>query len=197
MIFGIDSLNAQIKLPVQFAIQKGSNGDVFEVRKDFNSDGKEDLFAVVHRGEENKLFVAISNANSTYTYSSHPPIEYFNCCDRIEQKGNIIKIYSNGMRYFESYTFRFNKANKTFDFIGFDSENFGNAIHDGAGTVSFNLITGNYESSINHVPMDASSPEEGKIVQTKLKRKLPKIYTVNNFNEAIKAIEKILIERNP
>lgn len=185
------SASAQINLPAGYSIQKSMEGKPNEIRHDFNSDGKPDMFAVIQKGEETKLFAAVSNAKGAYMMSTHPAMEYFDCCNRLELKGNIVKVFSNGMRYFENYTFRYNKTNSGFDLIGFDSESFGNAVHDGAGNKSLNLLTGDYISV--HTEVDANNPEHYDVVQRKKKLKLPKKYTLKNFNEAKQYIEKLNI----
>jgi hypothetical protein len=175
--------SAQIQLPQGYSVQKNMDGKANEIRTDFNADGKQDVIAVITKGEDVKLFAAISSSKGSYTYSTHKSMEYFDCCSRMEQKGNIVKIHSNGMRYFENYTLRYNKTSFGFDVIGFDSESFGNAINDGAGTKSINLLTGDFESSINQVP--SGQPEKGKVVKQKKKLRVPKKYTLKNFNEAM------------
>lgn len=182
--------SAQIKLPQGYSVQKNMDGKANEIRSDFNADGKQDMIAVIVKGEDVKLFAAVSGSNGTYIYSTHASMEYWDCCSRLEQKGTIVKIHSNGMRYFENYTLRYNKTNFGFDLIGFDSESFGNAINDRAGTKSLNLLTGDFESSINHVP--SGQPEKGKVVKQKKKLRIPKKYTLKSFHEAMDFIAKVV-----
>jgi hypothetical protein len=183
------SATAQIKFPVGYTVQKNMEGSPNEIRTDFNGDGKQDVFAVINKGEDTKLFAAVSNAKGAYVVSTHSTLNFFDCCNRIELKGNIVKVFSNGMRYFENYTFRYNKTNFGFDVIGFDSESFGNAVHEGAGARSLNLITGDYISI--HQEVDINNPENYDVVQKKKKLKLPKKYTLKNFNELLLYLEKL------
>lgn len=134
-----------------------------------------------------RLFAAISGPKG-YRSITHGDLEYLDCCNRIEQKGAVIKVYSNGMRYFENYTFRYNKTTSTFDFIGYDNESFGNAVNDGAGTHSINMLTGTHIGHIYHA--DRNNPEtEGQAEDFTRKYKMPKRFTLSDFPAAMKWIE--------
>lgn len=180
------NVKAQFNLPAGYAIQDGLNGKN-QIRSDFNGDGKQDLFAVIQKGQEStKFFAAISEPNG-YLRITHDDLDYIDCCGSIEQKGAIIKVYSNGMRYFEHYTFRYNKTSKTFDFIGYDDENLGNASLEGVGSNSINLLTGTHISH-KYYP-DLSNPAEGKSKDVTRKYKMPQRYTLTDFPAAKKWIE--------
>lgn len=183
---------AQWQLPEGYTIQQSPDGKANKIEQDFNGDGKNDLFAVLgNKQQEIKLFAAISSKDG-YKAIHHAPLEYLDCCNRVECKNNIVKVFSNGMRYFENYTFRFNKTTSTFDFIGYDNESFGNAVHDGAGFHSINLLTGLHKGSVYQ--SNPNNPEDGKARTMNRKEKLPKKYTLSTFDAAMKWIEKIVQE---
>lgn len=176
---------AQFKLPEGYAIQDGLNGKN-QILSDFNSDGKQDLFAVIQNGQEStKFFAAISVPNG-YLRITHDDLDYIDCCGGIEQKAAIIKLYSNGNRYFEHYTFRYNKTTQTFDFIGYDDENLGNASLEGVGSNSINLLTGTHISHTYYPGL--SNPTEGKSKELTRKYKMPQRYTLSEFPAAMRWI---------
>ena len=153
---------------------------------------KKDLFAVLsNQQQQTKLFAALSGKDGHKTIH-HSPLDYMDCCNRLELQNNVVKVYSNGMRYFENYTFRYNKVTATFDFIGYDNESFGNAVHDGAGFHSLNLLTGQHKGSVYQ--SDRNNPEEGKARTINRKEKVPKKYTLSNFEAAMLWIEKVVQE---
>jgi hypothetical protein len=78
----------------------------------------------------------------------------------------------------------------TFELIGYDTESFGNAIHDGAGTESVNLLSGIYEYSV----YTATNETDGTTKSDTIKIKVPKKFTLANFDEAYEFLNALRTE---
>ena len=178
---------AQYRLPENFMFVNDAEGNPLKVEKDFNQDGRNDLFAIIGKEENIKVFALLSKGKSEYRTLTHDDLDYFDCCAAIFVSRNVITLSTNGMRFFEHYKFRYNKKLNNFELIGYDSESLGNAMNDGSGTRSLNLITGLYLYSIHHVSEDGKDHvEEGR-----RKIKLPKKYTLTCFHDLLPFIEKL------
>lgn len=179
-IFAISHMKAQFKLPEGYTISLDMNDSSLSIKADFNKDGKKDLFAIISNQEKTRLVSFLSKGKKFVMHLSKE-MEYFDCCSSILFEKNILKLSSNGMRYFEYYKLRYNPKISTFEVIGIDSESFGNAAHDGAGTQSLNLLNGQYEYSF----YTANSDSTGTTNTGNKKLKLPVKYTITNFGQAL------------
>ena len=171
---------AQLKLPEGYVIANDVNDSALILKADFNGDRIKDQFTIIEKEGNARMIALISKGPKQFTTLTHPELEFFDCCSTIAFEKNVLTLTSRGMRYFEYYKFRYNKKLLTFELIGFDTESFGNAIHDGAGTQSMNMLTGMYEYSV----YTAKDENDGTSKSDKRKVKVPKKYTLNNFNEA-------------
>lgn len=180
-----------MKLPPNHSMQQSASGTPNLLRADFDGDGKADLFCVAEDAEGNGYFVVITTTRGRMESGTMP-----SCCASIERgaKPGVIRISSKGMRYFAYYTFRWDAAAKDFRLIGHDTESFGNAVHDGSGTSSLNLITGAFEASFNNYDEE----REELTVLPKVRKKVVvnrRIY-LQKFGEESEAWVSELAHRN-
>jgi hypothetical protein len=128
-------------LPKGFSIQEGTSGKN-QLFGDFDGDNRGDALAVIEGGGQTLVYIA--TAKCSFKSKDAP-----RCCSYIERSKNVIVLHSTGMRGFYTWRFRYNTAFKNFQLIGMDTESFGNAVHDGSGTSSLNLLTGDFEAKYN------------------------------------------------
>lgn len=180
LVFTVFDVNAQFNLPEGYTISKDFNDSSLSIQADFNKDGKKDLFAIISNQEKTRLISFISNKKKFVMHLSKE-MEYFDCCSSIQFDKNILKLSSNGMRYFEYYKLRYNAKISNFEVIGIDSESFGNAAHDGAGTQSLNFLNGAFVYSF----YTANTDSTGTTNTGNKKLNLPAKYTMTNFGQAL------------
>lgn len=181
---------AQFPMPSGYTVARDANEQPLRMERDFNQDGRKDLVAVMQKGEQVKLFALISKGPKEFRTITHQNPDYFECCSTMEFVKNVLKLTTRGNRYFQTYTFRYNRQLSNFELIGYDSESFGNAIHDGAGTQSLNLLTGRYFYSL----YTATNESDGKTTEGNRRVKLPKKYTLSNFHEALVFLDGMKME---
>ncbi len=189
-VLSMTSLQAQLKLPEGYAVANDVNDSALILKADFNGDKIKDQFVVIEKEGNAKLMALISKGGKQYRTITHKSLDFFDCCSSISFGKNILTLTSNGMRYFEYYKFRYNKKLQTFELIGYDTENFGNAIHDGAGTQSVNLLSGMYAYSV----YTAKDETDGTSRSDKMKISVPKKFTLANFNEAYEFLHTLKTE---
>jgi hypothetical protein len=168
--------HAQPQLPRGYHLLTDAS-DSCIVSGDFDGDGKTDLFCAATRqgGSDAQLLAVISGSRATLASGSLSM-----CCGSISLKGKVVEVHSRGNRSFSYYKFRWDAAAKDFRLVGYDTESFGNAVHDGSGTTSLNLLTGDYEASLN-----SWSEQKQDLIPHQLKKKIAirkKIY-LKSFDE--------------
>jgi hypothetical protein len=149
------------------------------VRADLDGDKKTDLFCAAKRkNETDARLVAVLKDGKSVIVSGMLSM----CCGSLAVHGNVVDVHSQGMRGFSYYKFRWDAAAKDFRLIGYDTESFGNAVHDGSGTTSLNMLTGNYEANTN-----TWDEKKEDLIPHKVKRKLSlsrKVY-LKNFDKKV------------
>ena len=189
-LFAACVTHAKFPLPAGYTLSKDANEVPLKLEKDFNQDGHKDLVAVMQKGEQVKIFAIISKGAKAFRTITHQDPSYFACCSSMEFIKGIVKFTTLGNRYFQTFSFRYNRQLSNFELIGYDAESFGNAIHDGAGTQSLNLLTGRYMYTL----YTAINEEDGKSTEGNRRLKLPKKYTLSNFHEALLFLEGLKME---
>ena len=146
LAFLINAAAQDPKLPAGYKILEDASGNPAMLRYDFDSDGRQDIFCAIQpqTGDDAKLMAVLKSGKSV-SYSQALSM----CCGSLSQKNGVIDVHSKGMRGFTYYKFRWDAKAKDFRLIGYDTESFGNAVHDGSGKSSLNLITGAYEAAFN------------------------------------------------
>jgi len=184
-IFGFGILDAQ-SIPKGFKASESVSGTKMSVEFDFDEDGKKDIFAVVEGKPEDELLIiaSLSSLPSSKVLKHKALNGDFMCCNEIELKKNVVKVFSRGNRFFEYILFRYNTELKDFEIIGFDTESLGSATHDGAGKTSYNLLTGKFISQ-----HDSYNEKKKKLIPGKEIKKsinVPKKFTLSTLDEFIK-----------
>lgn len=177
-------------MPAGYAVMNDASEHPLRIEKDFNQDGRKDLMAVMQKDDHVRIFAFISKGPSGFRTITHQDPDYFECCSVMDYTKNVLKLTTRGNRYFQTYTFRYNRQFANFELIGYDSESFGNAIHDGAGTQSVNLLTGRYLFSV----YTATSESDGKTSEGNRKIRIPEKYTLSNFHKALLFLDGLKAE---
>ncbi len=98
----------------------------------------------------------------------------------IENKTAIIK--NQFMRAESYFRFRYAANLKQLILIGYDTENYGGATHDGSGHSSYNLLTGLYKANWNRI----NEKKMKLVAMPAIVKKFPvKIYSLQNFSDKV------------
>ena len=166
------------KLPAGYMIQESASGSPNLLRGDFDGDGKRDVFCVIQlKGSEDGKLMAVLKSGKTVLYSHTLSM----CCGSVSQGNNVITLHSRGNRYFTYYKFRWEAQAKDFRLIGYDTESFGNAVHDGSGNSSLNMLTGDYEAEFN--VWDEKTKDIKSLPKVSRKLKLERRIYLRQFGE--------------
>ena len=184
-ICGLTILNAQ-SIPKGFKVSESVNGKKMSIQFDFDKDGKKDIFSVVEgKPDEELSIIAVLSSQPNSKVLKHKSLNGdFACCAEIQLEKNVVKVTSSGNRFFEYIQFRYNSELKDFEIIGFDTESFGSATHDGAGKLSLNLLNGKLIYKF-----DTYDEKKKKLIQGKEVNKtiqIPKKFTLSSLDEFAK-----------
>jgi hypothetical protein len=98
----------------------------------------------------------------------------------LENKVAVIK--NQFMRAENIFRFRYAANLKQLILIGYDTENYGGATHDGSGHSSYNLLTGLYEANWNRF----NEKKMELMALPKIVKKFPvKVYTLKKFSDKV------------
>jgi hypothetical protein len=101
-------------------------------------------------------------------------------------ENKVVVIRNQFMRAESIFRFRYAANLKQLILIGYDTENYGNAMHDGSGQSSYNLLTGLYKANWNRF----SEKKMDLVAVPTIVKKFPvKIYTLQTFSD--KVIEEL------
>jgi hypothetical protein len=101
-------------------------------------------------------------------------------------ENKVIVIRNQFMRAESIFRFRYAANLKQLILIGYDTENYGGASHDGSGHSSYNLLTGLYKANWNRI----NYKKMELVAVPAIVKKFPvKIYTLQNFSD--KVIEEL------
>lgn len=148
--------------------------------KDLDFDGKKDTVYIDQK--EFRIICRLSTQNFIKLKSK--PIEMSSDNTFIKAKRNGFELRNSWMRAGFACQFRYEKVEKRIRVIGFTEYNFGNAVNDGSGEASANLLTGDYIGNWHYFDHLANK-ERGELVKIptiKTKMKFKKIY-LEEFNE--------------
>lgn len=143
----VSTLTAQnYLLPKGYQIFKDYNGNQQRIDDDFDNDGINDL-AIVCTSKREEIIVVVYLASHWMTNQSYWWFPWEEKMNSFEYSNNILTFSSSHGtgRYHTKFKFKYYSNLSNMKLIGYDEENFGNAMNDGAYKKSVNLNTGEYE----------------------------------------------------
>lgn len=146
--------------------------------KDIDGDGKNDSIFI----EVQKSTIVCILSTLNYKSVSSKPIEILNEQSGIIKTKNGFAFFNDWMRAGYKNYFRYNSKTKKIQLIGMSRYEFGNAVHDGSGESSVNLLTGDYIGNWNYNDIEKDNLIIIPTIRTKMKFK-----TINleYFNDEI------------
>ena len=145
---------------------------------DFDNDGKKDKFEIVNK--DSLFFIS-------YLLTSEPKLIHFSKSislngmnSMLQIQNNVVTLTNSFMRSVNYFKFRYDLKSRKFKLIGYENEQFGNALHNGAGLSSYNLLTGKYVANWNYY-----NDRKNKLFSIPtIRKKIPtKIYTISQFGD--------------
>jgi hypothetical protein len=128
--------------------------------------------------EASRLVCKLSTQNFTKIQSK--AIDILNETSGVRATKSGFELYNDWMRAGYGNQFRYDVKTKKMQLIGMSRYEFGNAVNDGSGESSINLLTNDYIGNWNY--FDATKEELVKIPTVKTKLALGKIY-LDTFND--------------
>lgn len=135
--------------------------------KDLDFDGVNDS---VYLDKQNG-FIICKLSSQNFTEIKSEKIETYGDMSRLKSTKNGIIFSINWMRSGFENQFRYNKKSRTMQLIGMSRYDFGNAVNDGSGESSVNLLTSNYIGDWNFFDHLANN-EEGESIKISIKTKM-------------------------
>lgn len=114
--------------------------------KDIDLDGKRDTVCI----DAAKSTIVCNLSSMNYKPVVSKPIEILNETSGITETKNGFEFFNSWMRAGYKNQFRYNSKTKKIQLIGMSRYEFGNAVHDGKGESSVNLLTGDYIGNWNY-----------------------------------------------
>ncbi len=145
---------------------------------DFDNDGKMDKFEIVNR--DSVFFISYLLTSKPKITQNSKSIGLNGMNSMLQLQKNVVILTNSFMRSANYFKFRFDLKSKKFKLIGYENEQFGNAVHNGAGLSSYNLLNGNYIANWNYY-----NERKSKLVSIPtIRKKIPtKVYTINQFGD--------------
>ena len=145
--------------------------------KDIDNDGKQDTVFV--NVEKSTIICKLSTLN--YKSVSSKPIEILNEQSGIIKTKNGFAFFNDWMRAGYKNYFRYNSKTKKIQLIGMSRYEFGNAVHDGSGESSVNLLTGDYIGNWNYNDIEKDNLIIIPTIKTKMKFKTINLILILSF----------------
>jgi hypothetical protein len=152
---------------------------------DIDNDGKKDSIFI----EVDKSTIVCKLSTLNYKPVSSKPIEILNEHSGIIETKNGFAFFNDWMRAGYKNQFRFNSKTKKIQLIGMSRYEFGNAVQDGSGESSVNLLTEDYIGNWNYYDIEKDTLIKLPIIRTKMKFKTINLEDFNDesyFNYAEK-----------
>jgi hypothetical protein len=153
--------------------------------KDIDYDGKIDSIFI----DVDKSMIVCKLSTINYLSVPSKPIEILNEHSGILETKNGFLFFNDWMRAGYKNQFRFNSKTKKIQLIGMSRYEFGNAVNDGSGESSLNLLTGDYIGNWNYYEIEKDTLIKLPIIRTKMKFKTINLEDFNDesyFNYAEK-----------
>ena len=165
------SLTLLVALTLGFAQAQGKQSQ--KVSYDFDGDKKTDVFQI----KNGVLAYALSSVgNKEVRSKGGSPADN----TWLELSKNVVVYHCQFMRGTNTFKFRYDPKIKQFKLIGYDNEQFGNALNDGSGRSSYNLLTGDYQANWFYY----DEKKQDLMPKPAIKKKWPvKTYLLKDFGE--------------
>lgn len=151
-----------------------------KITTDLDGDSKSDRFELITTDEGFKIGYALSTQGSKPLFSQ--VVTSAGDATNLSLSKNVIVLTISYMRASYTYKFRYDSKLKQIKLIGYDNEQFGNALNDGSGMSSYNLLTGAYVAQWNHY----DEKKKVLVADPKISKKLPlKDYVLKNFSDKV------------
>nr|WP_121273196.1 hypothetical protein [Pedobacter schmidteae] len=150
--------------------------------KDIDNDGLKDTVYV----DPTKSTIVCKLSAMFFKPVSSKPIETLNVSSGILKTKNGFEFFNDWMRAGYKNQFRYNAKTRKIQLIGMSRYEFGNAVQDGSGESSTNLLTGDYIGNWNYYDHLANN-EDGKLVTIPTIKAKMKFEVINleDFGEEI------------
>ncbi len=135
--------------------------------KDVDLDGKRDTVYI--DAKKSTIVCVLSSMN--YKPVASKPIEILNETSGITETKNGFEFFNSWMRAGYKNQFRYNSKTKKVQLIGMSRYEFGNAVHDGSGESSVNLLTGDYIGNWNYFDIGTDRLVKIPTIRKKMKFK--------------------------
>ena len=135
--------------------------------KDIDLDGIRDTVYI--DAEKSTIVCVLSSMNYKPVFSK--PIEILNETSGISETKNGFEFFNSWMRAGYKNQFRYNSKTKKVQLIGMSRYEFGNAVHDGSGESSVNLLTGDYIGNWNYFDIGTDRLVKIPTIRKKMKFK--------------------------
>lgn len=146
--------------------------------KDVDHDGITDTVYV----DSAKHTIVCKLSTKNYNPISSKPIEILNLMSGVVETKSGFEFFNDWMRAGYKNQFRYNTKTKKIQLIGMSRYEFGNAVNDGSGESSANLLTGDYIGNWNYYDMDKDELIKIPTIKTKMKFNLTNL---EDFGEEI------------
>jgi hypothetical protein len=151
---------------------------------DFDNDGHIDSLKTIRTDTGCVITCYLSSLNNKVISSDI--ITIIGDITTVTLENKVIAIRNQFMRAESIFRFRYAVNLKQIILIGYDTENYGGATHDGSGYSSYNLLTGLYKANWNRI----NEKKMKLVAMPAIVKKFPvKIYTLQNFSD--KVIEEL------
>ncbi|PKV52280.1 hypothetical protein ATE84_4391 [Aquimarina sp. MAR_2010_214] len=141
-----------------------------------DDDDPEEVRIAIYEGSEDDRYIqkALSgNLTSASIYNENPTLKI---------TSTILSVSHQSMRHDYEVKFRFEKKHNDYMLIGSEYNNYGNAVHDGAGNTSINFLTKTKIKKISKYDHEKEKLIELKPVVTKIEEDLVSITQINDLN---------------
>ncbi|WP_342328079.1 hypothetical protein [Pedobacter sp. FW305-3-2-15-E-R2A2] len=146
--------------------------------KDVDNDGIMDTVYV----DSTKYTIVCKLSTKNYNPILSKPIDILNLMSGVIETKNGFEFFNDWMRAGYKNQFRYNTKTKKIQLIGMSRYEFGNAISDGSGESSVNLLTADYIGNWNYYDTDKDELIKIPTIKTKMKFNL---INLEDFGEEI------------
>ncbi len=129
---------------------------------------------------ENGYEIQFALSSKKYVLEKSSVLENTGDVNSIQLNNKVITLYNSFMRGSNMFTFKYDNNIKKILVIGYDNDQFGNAVNDGSGRASYNMATGIYNAQWYGYSQTKEKLMKLPAIHKKRKKK---IYLLENFGE--------------